>query len=100
MSKLKSDIIQKRYKEEYLCKMGHAVLWEGKKCLSSYLECNNCGKKKKIRWSCSTCKSHFCIYCFNLIKEKSCPRKHKYKFYKQNLVIFFQLFFVIVALKT
>ena len=93
MSKLKSDIIRKKYKENYLCKMGHNILWEGANLLGSNLECNKCGRKEKTRWSCSICKSFFCIYCFNLIIEKYCPKKHKYKFYKQNEVDYFSSFF-------
>ena len=73
--------------------MGHNILWQGENYLSSDLECNNCGKKGKIRWSCFTCKTFFCILCFNLIIEKSCPRKHKYKYFKQDFVDHFSTFF-------
>ena len=93
MSKLKSDIIQKIYKENYLCKLGHNVTWVGKKYINSGLECNKCGneagKLSIIRWQCSECKHYYCRFCYDLLISKYCPLKHKYKFYKQNEVDFF-----------
>ena len=53
MSKLKSDIIQKKYKENYLCKLGHILSWEGTSHVYSEYECNKCGKIGK----CSQCKN-------------------------------------------
>ena len=50
MSKLKSDIIQKIYKESYLCKEGHSISWEGKDYVySNDIACNKCGQKMKIQ---------------------------------------------------
>ena len=96
MSKLKSDIIQKKYKENYLCKLGHILSWEGTSHVYSEYECNKCGKIGKsenpIRWECSQCKNYFCGLCYQLIIDKLCPRKHKYKWYKQNSIEYFSSF--------
>ena len=97
MSKLKSDIILKQYKKDYLCKKGHSISWEGKEYVYSYdLDCSKCGKKGKsenpIRWRCSICNNYFCSLCLNLIMDKLCPKKHKYKFYKQNLIDYFSYY--------
>ena len=93
MSKLRSDIIQKIYKDTYLCKEGHNIAWQGTSYVYSDLICGKCGKTCKnenpIRWSCSQCNSYFCSNCFNVIMDKLCPLKHKFKFYKQNSVDFF-----------
>ena len=93
MSKLRSDIIQKIYKDTYLCKEGHNIAWQGTSYVYSDLICSKCGKTcqndSPIRWSCSQCNSYFCSNCFNVIMDKLCPLKHKYKFYKQNSVDFF-----------
>ena len=93
MSKLKSDIINKRYKDNFLCKSGHIISWEGKSHLYSDFECNKCGKKgdnfNPIRWECPQCKQYFCSNCYELIIDKFCPKKHKYKFNKQNSIGFF-----------
>ena len=88
MSKLKSDIIQNIYKEEYLCKNGHNLSWEGTTYVYSQdLACNKCNKIGKnehpIRWRCAKCNFFYCALCYNLIMDKICPRKHKYKFNKQ-----------------
>ena len=91
MSKLKSDIIQKIYKEKYICKQGHPITWKGTEHVySTELICDKCGKKSSvenpIRWNCAQCNTYFCNSCFNIIFDKVCPKKHKYKFYKQNLI--------------
>ena len=87
MSKLRSELIQKIYKEDYLCKEGHNVVWHGSQYVYSDLVCAKCGKPCKnenpIRWSCSKCNTFFCSNCFRIIMDKICPSKHKYKFYKQ-----------------
>ena len=97
MSKLKSDIIQKIYKESYLCKEGHSISWEGKDYVySNDIACNKCGQTSKnenpIRWGCPKCKYFYCALCLNLIMDKLCPKKHRYKFFKQNSVDFFSTF--------
>ena len=93
MSKSKTEIIQKFYKDTYLCKSGHTITWDGNANVYSDIACNKCGEKGKntypIRWGCSKCNSFYCAGCFNLIPDKICPLKHKYKFYKQNSVDFF-----------
>ena len=73
MSKLKSDIIQKIYKDKYKCKQGHNIIWKGKSHIFSVdLSCSKCGNKSNlespIRWCCS-----------------QCPAKHKYKFSKKGM---------------
>ena len=97
MSKLKSDIIQKIYKENYLCKEGHTISWEGTDYVYSYdLICAKCGKNGKIenpiRWKCDKCNSYFCSLCLNLIMDKLCPKKHKYKLSKQGSLEFFSTY--------
>ena len=93
MSKLKTDIINNTYKENYLCELGHSIYWEGKTYVNSDIECIKCGKVgnsgNPIRWGCFQCKKYFCSSCYNLIIDKCCPKKHKYKFSKQNTVQFF-----------
>ena len=91
MTKTKSENIQKIYKENYLCKNGHSVSWEGGAYVySNDLTCDKCGKTGKnenpIRWGCKKCKKFYCALCFNLIIDKLCPNNHKYKFWKQNYV--------------
>ncbi len=89
MSKLKSDIILNFYKDNYHCKQGHNIIWKGNEYIfSSSLICDKCGKTSKldnpIRWNCSQCKTYFCTKCFDIIVDKLCPIKHKFKFCKQN----------------
>ena len=93
MSKSKSEIIQNIYKNNYLCKNGHSITWEGAKHQDEEIICDKCGKEfentNPIRWVCSKCNNYFCGICFNVIPDKICPLKHKYKFYKQNTVDYF-----------
>ena len=92
MSKIKNDLIQKIYKDSYLCEKSHPITWEGTQYVyEDDLTCHKCGKKgtieHPIRWSCTKCNTFFCNLCFAIIMDKICPIKtHKYKFYKQNLV--------------
>jgi len=93
MSKLKRDIIQKIYKDNYHCQKGHNIIWQGKSYIfSNNLSCDKCGKSSKlqnpIRWSCSQCNIYFCSKCYDLIIDKNCPIKHRYKFVKQNMIEF------------
>ena len=88
MSKSKSDIIQKIYKDKYLCKQGHTITWNGKtNIFSKDLVCEKCGHYGELvsplRWRCSQCNTYYCSKCYELIIDKLCPMKHKYKFYKQ-----------------
>ena len=89
MSKLKSDIIERIYKENYRCKNDHNVEWSGSKYVfSNNLSCDKCGKSSQlsnpIRWFCPQCKTYFCSLCYIIIADKLCPKKHKYKFIKQS----------------
>ena len=97
MSKLKSDIIQKIYKDNYCCKKGHAIYWKGKEFIfSDDLTCDKCGQKSKlknpIRWNCSQCNTYFCTKCFDIIIDKLCPIKHKFQFLKQSSLSFSSTF--------
>ena len=88
MSKLKSDIIQKNYRDNYFCKNGHNIVWTGTKYISSFeTKCDKCGRvnsnNSPIRWSCEQCKLFYCSICLRLIVDKYCPKKHKIKFMKQ-----------------
>ena len=90
MSKLKSDIIQKIYKDKYKCKQGHNIIWKGKSHIFSVdLSCGKCGNKSNlespIRWCCSQCNTYYCTNCFDLISDKCCPAKHRYKFSKKGM---------------
>ena len=90
MSKLKSDLIAKTYKDNYLCKKNHNLKWTGGQYVfSSDLTCDKCGKpsslKHPIRWKCSECNVYFCSKCYELILDKICPQKHRYKFTKDGL---------------
>ena len=93
MSKNKTDIILKKYKDNYLCKLGHSISWQGKDYIHLDVKCNKCGKdgnnSNPIRWGCSQCKQYFCCCCYELIIDKCCPKQHKYKYSKQNIVSFF-----------
>ena len=91
MSKIKSDIIQKIYEENYFCKKGHNIKWKGKEYIfSSQLICEKCGQKSElknpIRWNCSICNTYYCTKCYDIITDKICPIKHKFKFHKQSYV--------------
>ena len=91
MSKLKCDIILNFYKDNYHCKKGHNLIWNGKKYIfSTDLICDKCGTtsdlKNPIRWNCSQCNTYFCTKCCDIIIDKLCPLKHKFKFYKQSSV--------------
>ena len=83
MSKQRSELIQKIYKETYLCKEGHNIVWHGTSYVYSDIVCGKCGKTSKndnpIRWGCSQCKTFYCSNCFRIIMDKLCPLKHKYK---------------------
>ena len=97
MSKLKSDIILKNYKDNYFCKNGHNVYWSGSKYLSlSEINCSKCGNENTnttpIRWSCEQCKLYYCPECFRLTIDKYCPKKHKLKFLKQSVVDLFSTY--------
>ena len=97
MSKLKSDIILKYYKDNYFCNNGHNVYWIGSKYLSSSdLKCDKCGNINEnttpIRWSCEICKVHYCPECFKLTVDKYCPKKHKLKYVRQNQIDFFSTY--------
>ena len=88
MSKIKSDIIQKFYKDQYNCKKGHNVIWKGREHIyAGELICDKCGGKNKfenpIRWSCKLCNTYYCTKCYDLSTDKFCPEGHKYNFYKQ-----------------
>ena len=89
MSKLKSDLIKKIYENNYHCKKGHNIYWKGKTHIfSDNLTCDKCGKKSElqhpIRWNCSQCNTYFCTKCYDIIIDKLCPIKHKFKFYRQS----------------
>ena len=91
MSKLKSDIIQKIYKNNYHCKKGHNIEWFGQTYVfSSDLNCDKCGLRSQlnnpIRWKCSQCNTYFCTKCCDIFIDKICPIKHKFKFFKQSIV--------------
>ena len=97
MSKLKSDLIQKKYKDNFFCKNGHNVYWTGGKYIGlSELKCEKCGvdntNNTPIRWACEQCKLYYCSLCLKLIVDKYCPKKHKLKFFKQNSVEYFSTF--------
>ena len=100
MSKLKSDIILKYYKDNYFCNNGHNVYWTGSKYLSSPdLKCDKCGNINEnttpIRWSCEICKVHYCPECFKLTVDKYCPKKHKLKYVRQNQIDFLHAIIVL-----
>ena len=97
MSKSKSEIIQKIYKDKYLCNQGHSITWSGKaNIFSKELFCEKCGNisniKNPLRWDCLQCNTYFCSNCYEIIVDKLCPMKHKYKFYKQDLIESFSIF--------
>ena len=91
MSKIKSDLIQKKYKDTYLCKEGHNIIWEGATHIyKTDLKCSKCGEYGKIenpiRWCCSQCQNYFCCNCYNIIMDKLCPKNHKYKYFKLSML--------------
>ena len=97
MSKMKSDVIQQVYKENFFCKNGHNLFWTGLKYLNLHeTKCDKCGVQntidRPIRWACEECKLYYCALCFRLIVDKYCPKKHKLKFYKQSQVDYFSNF--------
>ena len=97
MSKLKSDLIQKNYLDNYFCKNGHNLYWAGAKYLNlSGSKCDKCQientNSTPLRWACEECNLYYCSTCFRLIADKYCPKKHKIKFMKQNTVDYFYNF--------
>ena len=97
MSKLKSDIIQKIYKDNFFCKKGHNIFWTGIKYVhQNDLKCDKCGTENTsatpIRWSCAECNALFCSLCYKLIIDKFCPKKHKLKYFKQTSVDYFSTY--------
>ena len=98
MSKLKSNCIQKIYKDKYLCEKGHSIIWKGTEYVyENNIPCKKCEKdgsvEHPIRWNCTKCNTFYCNLCFPIIMDNKCPIKvHNYKFYKQNLVDTFTYF--------
>ena len=77
MSKLKSDLIQKAYKDNLICKNNHSINWTGTQYLhSENLKCDKCGV--------------ICSYC---------PRRHKLKFSNSSTVDYFSTFTCDVCFK-
>ena len=104
MSKLKSDLIQKAYKDNFICKNNHSINWTGTQYLhSENLKCDKCGVicsySQPVRWSCEKCQFYYCAFCLNLIADKYCPKRHKLKFSNSSTVDYFSTFTCDVCFK-
>ena len=83
MSKLKSQLIQKAYKQSYLCDENHSIIWKGKLLVYSPNPCNKCGLQESggvtIRWKCEKCDKIYCCKCFPILVDSKCPINHNLK---------------------
>ena len=83
MSKTKSHLIKRYYKENYLCEENHSLIWEGKLLLHKFSPCNKCGLTESngitIRWKCDKCNKIYCCKCYPIIVESKCPNNHYLK---------------------
>ena len=91
MSKLKTELIDKIYKTNFICNKGHPVYWKGSEFIQYFSPnkiCDKCGKQTTceipIRWCCDECGFFICSKCYKVIIDKYCPKKHKYKFIKSD----------------